>query len=79
MDKNVIFFTHETPHSFFFLIKPSDALISQIYFCQKNSTCFGQFFCPSSGVFHCTIGTGIRVCHAGLMTYTSAESTEENS
>jgi hypothetical protein len=20
----------------------------------NNSTCFGQFFCPSSGVFHCT-------------------------
>jgi hypothetical protein len=21
---------------------------------QRNSTCFGQFLCPSSGVFHCT-------------------------
>jgi len=31
-----------------------------------NSTCFGQFVCPSSGVFHCTFGTGI--CHANLMT-----------
>jgi hypothetical protein len=32
----------------------------------KNSTCFGQFLCPSSGVFHSTFGTGI--CHAVLMT-----------
>ena len=43
----------------------------------KNSTCFGQFLCPSSGVFHCTFSTGI--CHAGSMTYTSAECTMENS
>ena len=35
-------------------------------FLWRNSTCFGQFLCPSSGVFHCTSGTGI--CHAGLMT-----------
>jgi hypothetical protein len=27
---------------------------------------FGQFHCPSSGVFSCTFGTGI--CHAVLMT-----------
>jgi hypothetical protein len=32
----------------------------------RNSTCFGQFLCPSSGVLHCTFGTGI--CHTGLMT-----------
>jgi len=32
----------------------------------RNSTYFGQFLCPSSGVFHLTFGTGI--CHAGLMT-----------
>jgi len=31
-----------------------------------NSTCFGQFLCPSSGVFHCTHSNGI--CHAGLST-----------
>jgi hypothetical protein len=35
-----------------------------IYFCQET-TCFGQFLCPSSGVFHRTFGTGI--CHASLM------------
>jgi len=31
-----------------------------------NSTCFGQFLCPSSGIFHCTHGNGI--CHTGLLT-----------
>jgi hypothetical protein len=45
-------------------------------FCQKSSTCFGQFLYPSSGVFHCTFGTGI--CHQTCMTYTSAECTVEN-
>ena len=31
-----------------------DALISLMYFWNKTSTCFGQFLCPSSGVFHYT-------------------------
>ena len=35
-------------------------------FLSRNSTCFGQFPCSSSGVSHCTFGTGI--CHAVLMT-----------
>ena len=26
---------------------------------EGNSTCFGQFFCPSSGVFHCMHSNGI--------------------
>jgi len=30
---------------------------------EYNSTCFGQFLCPSSGVFHCTHSNGI--CHTG--------------
>ena len=29
-------------------------------------SCFGQFLCPSSGVFHCTHNNGI--CHTGLLT-----------
>ena len=29
-------------------------------------TCFGQFLCPSSRVFHCTHSNGI--CHTGLLT-----------
>ena len=63
-----------------FLIKPTDALISQIYFCQEtlhvsgSSSAHHQEF---STVHCCTFGTGI--CHAGLMTYTSAECTVENS
>ena len=32
----------------------------------NNSTYFGQFLCPSSGVFHCTHSNG--VCHTGLLT-----------
>jgi len=31
-----------------------------------NSTCFRQFLCPSSGIFHCTHSNGI--CHTGLLT-----------
>ena len=34
--------------------------------CIPTSTCFGQFLCPSSGVFHCTHNNGI--CHTGLLT-----------
>jgi hypothetical protein len=33
---------------------------------ERNSTCFGQFLCPSSGVFHCTHSNGVR--HTGVMT-----------
>ena len=79
----------------FFLIKPTDALIFPNLFLSRNSTCFRQFLCPSSGVFYCTFGKGI--CHARLitafkhvqdvlescyqtcMTYTCAECTVENS
>jgi len=35
-------------------------------FLEQNSTCFGQFLCPSSGVFYCTHSNGI--CHTGLLT-----------
>ena len=33
---------------------------------EGNSTCFGHFFCPSSGVFHCTHSSVI--CHTVLLT-----------
>ena len=36
------------------------------FFLEWNSTCFGQFLCPSSGVFHCKHSNGI--CHTGLLT-----------
>jgi len=54
------------------------------FFLERNSTCFGRFFCPSSRVFHCTHGNGI--CHTGFancqqtcMTYTIAVFTVKNS
>jgi hypothetical protein len=50
----------------FFLVKPTDALISPNLFLSRNSTYFGQFLCPSSGVLHCIFGTGM--CRVGLMT-----------
>jgi len=62
---------------YFFLIKPTDALFFPNLFLSRNSTCFGQFLCPSSGVLHCTFGT--RICHQTCMTYTSVECTVENS
>jgi hypothetical protein len=49
----------------FFTIKPTDAIISK-FILVRNSTCFRQFLCPSSGVTHCTFGTGI--CYTGLTT-----------
>jgi len=35
-------------------------------FLQWNSTCFGKFLCPSSGVFHFTHSNGM--CNTGLLT-----------
>ena len=61
-------------HSFFFLtvhrdkfliIKPTRCTDFSNLFLEWNSTCFGQFLCPSSGVFHCTHSNGI--CHTGLL------------
>jgi hypothetical protein len=49
----------------FFTIKPTDALISY-FILVRNSTYFGQFLCPSSGVIHCILGTST-YC-TGLMT-----------
>jgi len=40
------------------MINRPDAPDSQIYL-EGNSTCFGQFLCPSSRVFHCTHSNGI--------------------
>jgi hypothetical protein len=39
---------------------------SKVFILEWNSTCFGQFLCPSSGVLHCTHSNGI--CHTGLLT-----------
>ena len=70
----------------FLIIKPTGCINFSHLFFQWNSTCFGQFLCPSSGVFHCTHSNGI--CHTGLltascqqtcMTYTIAVCTLKNS
>ena len=51
---------------FISIIKPTRFTNFSNLFLQRNSTCFGQFLCPSSGVFHCTHGNVI--CHTGLLT-----------
>ena len=48
----------------FLTIKPTRCINFSELFLEENSTCFGQFLRPSSGVFHCTHSSGI--CHTGL-------------
>jgi hypothetical protein len=50
----------------FLIINPTTWTNFSNLFLEWNSTCFGQFLCPSSGVFHCTHSNGI--CHTGLLT-----------
>ena len=47
-------------------IKPTRCTNFSNLFLELNSTCFGQFLCPSSAVFHYTHSNGI--CHTGLLT-----------
>jgi hypothetical protein len=58
---------HVTVHRDTFLYnKPTRCTdISNLLF-EGNSTCFGQFLCPLSGIFHCTHSNGI--CHKILLT-----------
>jgi hypothetical protein len=49
------------------IIKPNRCTnFSNIFILEWNFTYFGQFLCPSSGVFHCTHNNVI--CHTGLLT-----------
>ena len=48
------------------IIKPNRCTNFSNLFLEWNSTYFGQFLCPSSGLFHCTHSDGI--CHTGLLT-----------
>jgi len=48
------------------IIKPTRCTNFSNLFSDWNSICFGQFLCPSSGVFHCTHSNSI--CHTGLLT-----------
>jgi len=66
-DISELFDVHVTVHRDKFLtIKPTRCTNFSNLFLECNSTCFGQFLCPSSGVFHCTHGNGI--CHTVLLT-----------
>jgi len=49
-----IFDVYVTVHRVkFLIIKPTRCTNFSNLFLEWNSTCFGQFLCPSSGVFHC--------------------------
>jgi hypothetical protein len=50
----------------FLIIRPTRCTNFSNLFLEWNSTCFGQFLCPSSGDFHCKHSNGI--CHTGLLT-----------
>ena len=64
---NEKFYFHVTVHrDKFLIIKPTRCTNFSNLFLEWNSTCFGQFLCPSSGVFHCTQSNGIY--HTGLET-----------
>jgi hypothetical protein len=43
----------------FLIIKPIRCINFSNLFWKWNSTCFGQFLCPSSGVIHCTLSDGM--------------------
>jgi hypothetical protein len=59
------FYVHVTVHrTNFLIIKPTRCTNFSNLFWKWNSTCFGQFLCPSSGVIHCTHSNGI--CHTGF-------------
>ena len=49
----------------FLIIKPTRCINFSNIFLEWNSTCFGQFLCPSLGVFYCPHSNG--VCHTGLL------------
>jgi hypothetical protein len=58
---------HVTVHHVkFLIIKPTRCTNFSNLFLEWKSTWFGQFLCPSSGVFHCTHSSGI--CHTGFLT-----------
>jgi MFS-type transporter involved in bile tolerance (Atg22 family) len=59
------FDVYVTVHCVLLIIKPTRCTNFTNLFLEWNSTCFGQFLCPSTGVFHCTHSSGI--CHTGLL------------
>jgi hypothetical protein len=67
----------------FLIIKPTRRTNFSNLFWKLNSTCFGQFLCPSSGVIHYCSSILILLlfesCLQTCMTYTIAEFTVNNS
>jgi hypothetical protein len=73
-----LFDVHVTMHCVKYLvIKLTRCTNFSNLFLELNSACFGQFLCPSSGVFHCTHSNGI--CQQTCMTYTIAMCAVKNS
>ena len=65
--RTIVIDVHVTVHRDKFLkIKPTRCTSFSNLFLEWNSTCFGQFLCPLSGVCHCTHSNGI--CHRRLLT-----------
>ena len=50
-----------TYDSFILIMKPTTCINFSNLFLELNSTCFGQAFCPSSGVQYCIFSNGIQV------------------
>jgi hypothetical protein len=74
---------HKRGH-IFLIIRPIRCTNFSSLFLDWNSTCFGQFLCPSSGVFHCTHNSVYRVLlltryQETCTTYTTAVCTVKNS
>jgi len=61
-ENRIVFAVHMTVHrDKFLIIKPTRCTDFSNLFLKWNSTCFGQFLCPSSGAFHCTHSN--EICH----------------
>ena len=57
---STIFYVHVTVHRNKCIFNKTNRLTNfPNLFLSRNSTCFGQFLRPSSGVFHYTFGTGM--------------------
>jgi len=54
----VEFYVHMTVHRNKFLYNKTNRRINFQIYSGTKSTCFWQFLCPSSGIFHCIIGIG---------------------
>ena len=53
---------HSDSKQTYCMLKPTRCTNFSNLFLEWNSICFGQFLCPSSGVFHCTHNG---ICHTG--------------